>query len=159
MLLHSLEADAEVLLCQCRFSYPNPNFPLEPGLVKKESTAATRVDLDFPDLYWLCTQAGQGHPRPWSFWGSLPSLESCCKSAKEKHWLPWEVVIFLYINLSRRMQIYPRICLYIHLFKLLKTKKGCLSEEAQIPTSSLNLSQAVYRVLGSWRVSATRPNS
>lgn len=46
--------------------------------------------------------------------------------------------------------------LYIHLLTLLKLKEGYVTEEAQISASNLNLSQAAYCVLGSWRILATK---
>lgn len=47
--------------------------------------------------------------------------------------------------------------MYLSIYTYLsKIKEGCFTEEAQIPTSRLNLSQAVYCVLASWRLLVAR---
>lgn len=56
------------------------------------------------------------------------------------------------------MQISLSLCLSILyiLCILLEIKEGYFTEQAQIPTSSLNLLQAVYHVLALWSLLSTR---
>lgn len=163
---HAEGATASALLHQSRCPHPNPSFAVKPGSVKEESSC-NMCGFGLTRFLWTDHTVWPRTPKFWSnvealqWWGCIENQATECAPCavsiplnllrkfvfirqllQVSKGLPWEMMTFPYLYscwVSACKSLLLFYLLYIYCVSFLEIKEGYFTEQAQIPTGSLNL--------------------